>query len=171
MKLWELSTLFIILTITSLSLQECDPKTCQYCCIVVNGEPTCKDEVLQCRLVNKRHYADVAVLVCIVVFWCIGVPFVLQIAKQVLVHPICCGYTIFSIIKRLASICYRQGKKRQILKRQKATSQENIGALKKMFQRRMQIGSENRQSDSPRKIKLMTAQKKHYWNKDDLFVK
>lgn len=133
MKLFSLRQIFTLLILVLYSHQACDPDTCKYCCVLVDGESTCDNNLLECRLTNKRHYSDVLVLISIVLFWCVGIPFLLYIAKQILVHPICCGHTLFSVIEGLFICCSREERKRQIMKRPKVTGKENIQTLKKIF--------------------------------------
>ena len=172
--------ILILLQFISFSLQECDQTTCEFCCLSTppSDEQFCVDDILRCRLVNKRNFFPFYVLMMIVGFWCVFTPLCLKSCKFVLTNQFCFGYTIFGALEKMVKKVFQKKKLNRIESRQDSLSKRSLKTLKKHFQTRKFDEQEQRKKNEHKEdtqalvASFNQLSKQDYtWKKDDVYYK
>jgi len=125
----------LLLLLCGTSLQECDPKTCEYCCVSdpPGSEKVCKNIIHICRLSNPSKFGPVIVLIIIIGFWCCLIPLCLNTCKIILTKQFCFGHTIFGGLEKMLKLMFSRTKKSTIVSRDEKDALEKAKSLRKNF--------------------------------------
>ena len=157
------------------ALADCDPATCQYCCITNKlGQSVCNDEILECKLKNTRSYFSLSILGGIIIFWCAAMPFCLKFTKKLLVGKFCFGYTILGAFEKMVKgLILNSKKKSNITKREGKSVSENFSVLRRKFQKKKQENTEERKKilEENKDKNMYIIRKTYTWKNDKLMFK
>lgn len=146
----------ILLIVITYSRQTCDTSTCEFCCIQIatESEPQCIDNIHECQLKQINNFFNVYIMLAIFVFWCVGLPMLVNIAKAFMIGRCCFGISpcncLYLFYKQVDKTKGLIGKKLKSKIRMRKKKRDLWGIIRTQFRSKKlnKIAPENRNFNS-----------------------